>query len=91
MPILHLSAEGSARPAAMGTVQGGAGELSRVWDLCRGRACQENAISLHKTCSSPAPLPRQQLKSFLPKLSQYWHIVASVEVLTLVEGAQWGF
>lgn len=50
---------------------------------CQRRACQENVISLHKTCSSPAPLPQQQrqLKSFSPRLSQYCHIAASVEVL----------
>lgn len=29
MPILHLSAEGSAQPVAMGTVQGGAGRAQQ--------------------------------------------------------------
>lgn len=102
-PIAKVSAGGKtpaagAHPAPLGSGVGlgrrrwgrcrvEQGELSRVWDPRRRRACQENAISLHKTCSSPAPLPWQWLKSFLPRLSQYCHIAASVEVLTPVEGA----
>lgn len=72
MPVPHLRAAGWA--GLIGTAQGGAGRARRVWDLRQQRACQENAIWLHKTRSSPTPLPPQWLKSFLPRLSQYCHI-----------------
>lgn len=62
---------------------------------CGIRAGEGLARKMQSHCIKHAPLllplPRQQLKSFLPKLSQYWHIAASVEVLTLMEGAQWVF
>lgn len=78
--------QGQPRPGCWGwrRVEQGVG--------CQRRACQENVISLHKRCSSPTPLPQQQqLKSFSPRLSQYCHIAASVEVLGPVEGAPWVF
>lgn len=56
-------------------------ELGRVRD-----AGQELAGGTRSRCVKRAPLPtpllRQRLESFSPRLSQYCHIAASVEVLT---------
>lgn len=75
-PVLQPRQRGQPWPGCRGwhRVERGVG--------CQRKACQENVISLHKRCSSPAPLPQQrQLKSVLPRLSKYCHIAASVEVL----------
>lgn len=57
-----------------------------MWEQLQRRACQENAIALHKTCS--APLPQQWLKSCSPWLSQYCHIAASTGVLPPWRGSR---
>lgn len=56
--------------AVPGTAQGGEARARQGVGAAPEKGLPKNAIALHKTCSSPAPLPRRWLRSFSPRLNR---------------------